>query len=234
MRSRIRNQLASIHPRRIRLFRALIVGAALAGAAGWLVATAASASPSYNQPPPTTPTTGPQPPPMTTPNQPPPTTPTQPPPSTPPPSSSTNPGTTAPNCSRSHLRLKFVEMQGATGHRYVEYAFKNIGASDCSLRGYPDLVLLNHSSTAMHGTRATVRHDPVSPVKTVVIKPGKRAFFTFSWVDGGFCPGNSFAFYAIQVFAPKDLRGFVRHYGRTPACGGSPTVTRVRPKLSSF
>lgn len=230
MRSRIRDFGASIHRKRIRLVQALAVGATLAGAAGWLVATAASASPGFNQPPPTTPTgpiTDPLPPPMTSPGQPPPTTP-------PPGSAQTNPGTTALNCSRGHLQLKRVDTQGATGHRYVDYAVKNIGASSCSLRGYPDLTLLNNSDRAMHGTRTTVRHDPVSPVRTVVIKPGKRAFFTFGWVDGGFCPGNSFSFYSLRVFAPKDAMGFARQYGRTSACGGSPMVTRVRPKLYSF
>lgn len=228
MRSRIRDFGASKNRRRIRLIQVLAVGATLAGAAGWLVATAASASPSPNQPPMTTPTgpiTDPLQPPMTSPNQPPPTT---------PPGGQTNPGTTALNCTRAHLQLKFVDRQGATGHRYVDYALKNVGASSCSLRGYPDLVLLTRSDRAMHGTRATVHHDPVSPVRTVVIAPGKRAFFTFGWVDGGFCPGESFSFYGLRAFAPKDTMGFARPYARTPACGGSPMVSRVRPKLYSF
>jgi hypothetical protein len=125
-------------------------------------------------------------------------------------------------------------MQSATGHRDVDYAFKNVGAGNCSLRGYPRALLLRKSGRRLRGSRARVTHDPISPVRTVVIKPGKRAFFTFTWVDGGFCPGNDFTFYAVRVFPPHDLRGFVRHFGKTPACGSSAMVSAVRPKRSSF
>jgi hypothetical protein len=205
----------------IRRFGALLIGAALAGALISLVAGAAFASPTPNPPPPTTP--NPRPP--TTPNPPPPTTPNPPPPTTPP--------ATA-RCSGARLRLKFIDMQAATGHRYIDYALKNVGARDCSLRGYLGAVLLTKSGGLLRGSRARVTRDPVSPLRTVVIEPGKRAFFTFTWVDGGFCPGNAFTFYAVRVLPPQDVRGFVGRLGRTPACGRSARVSAVRPKLFSF
>lgn len=223
LRSRLGQFLASARRTRFTLFRAMLVSAALGGAAAWLVAGAASASP----PPPVTgpPTVGP--PPTTGP-----TTVTQPGVTNPPP---TTPSPSAtPRCSRAQLRLKFVDMQGATGHRYIDYAFKNVGTTACSLSGYPRGQLLTKRGRVMHGAREKVGHDPLSPMRTLVIDPGKRAFFTFTWVDGGFCPGDSFTFYALRVFPPGDLRGFVRRFGQTPACSKSAMVTRVRPKRFPF
>ena len=225
VRARIDDFLASLRGRPVRLLPVLVLSVGLGGAASWFVAGAASAS-SPMQPPPAhqPPSTGPYPPPPT---QPPPT---QPPPTTPPPAGTTTP----PRCTRAHLRLKFVDMQGATGHRYIDYAFKNVGSSSCSLRGYPRASLLNKSGHRKTAARAQVGHDPVSPVRTVVIKPGKRAFFTFTWVDGGFCPGNSFNFYGLRVAPPHDIGTFTRQFGKTPACGHSARVFAVRPKLRTF
>lgn len=143
-------------------------------------------------------------------------------------------GSPVPHCPTSHLRLKFVQLQGATGHRYIDYAFKNVGAMQCSLRGYPRVVLVNRHGRAIRAQRAKVGRWPLSPARTVVIDPGKRAFFTVMWVDGGFCPGNTFAFYGLRVFPPRNLAGFRRHFGRTLTCDGSAIVSAVRPKLFPF
>jgi len=229
MRSRISDFLASRNRRQIRTFQALVIGATLAGAAGGLVATAASASTSNPQPPMTTPTTGPVtdplPPPMTTPT----TTPT-----TNPPGTVTNPGTTAPNCVRFHMRLKFVDVRGTSADRHIDYAFENVGASTCSLRGYPKFVLLSSNNRALTESGTKVRHDSVSPVRTVVVKPGKRTFFTLSWAGSSSCSGNTFTFPAFEVYAPKDRIGFERKLGNAVACTGSTKVSAVRPKLHTF
>jgi uncharacterized protein DUF4232 len=139
-----------------------------------------------------------------------------------------------PQCMRAQLRLNFVRRLGATSHRFIDYAFMNAGTSNCSLRGYPHVVLVNKSGVGMHRRRAMVGDDPVSPVRTVVIKPGKRAFFTFTWAVAGACPGHTFTFYAVRVTPPGDHKNFERHLSKTSACDRSARVTAVRPKLSTF
>ena len=47
------------------------------------------------------------------------------------------PGPVVPHCSTAQLRLRFVDTQAAAGRRYIDSAFTNAGARECSLRGYP-------------------------------------------------------------------------------------------------
>jgi hypothetical protein len=142
--------------------------------------------------------------------------------------------TAVPHCSSAQLQLEFVDTQAATGHRYIDYAFKNVGAAKCALRGYPGAALLNKHGHVLHSSNAKVGHRPLSPVRTVVIEPGKRAFFSFVWADGGFCPGHTFTFYSLRVFPPQDTGTFEWHLGETFTCDDSATVTRVRPKRYPF
>jgi hypothetical protein len=139
-----------------------------------------------------------------------------------------------PPCSSAQLSLRFVGMSAATGHRFIDYAFKNTGARKCSLRGYPSAALLNKQGSVIHSSQAKVHRWPLSKVRTVVIAPGKRAFFSFTWVDGAFCPGNSFTFYSLRVFPPKNAKSFRWHLGTTPTCSGSAMVSAVRPKVFPF
>ncbi len=220
-----RDFLDSIRRRRIRPVLVLCIGAALMGGLATVLASAASASSPATPTPP--PPTIPTPPPPTTPTPPPPTTPSPPPPTTPPTSAT-------PRCTRAQLHLKFLQTQAATSHRFSDYAFVNAGNSACFLRGYPRVILVNKRGNGMHRTRAKVSHDPVSPVRTVVIKPGKRGFFTFSWAVGGACPGHTFAFYGLRVTPPGDHKNFRPKLSKTSACNQSATVTAVRPKLSTF
>jgi hypothetical protein len=143
-------------------------------------------------------------------------------------------GAATSRCSTSQLRLRFVQSQAATGHRFIDYAFKNAGAAACSLRGYPSAVLLDKHGHVIQSTDAKVGHWTISEVRTVVISPGKRAFFTFTWVDGGFCPGKSFSFYSLRVSPPNNAAGFQQHLGKTPTCNGSAKVSAIRPKLSKL
>ena len=129
-----------------------------------------------------------------------------------------------PQCSTVQLRLGIVDTQAALGHRYIDYAFKNAGATNCSLRGYPTVVLLDKQGHVIHSAHAKVVHSPVSPIRTVVIGSGKRAFFTFMWGDGAFCPGRAFTFYSLRVSPPNNAIGFRPVLGKTPACDALTTV----------
>lgn len=218
LRSRIGRFLGSKRRTGIRLLQGLLISAALGGAVAWFVAGSASASSSPNPPPMTGPITDPLPGGGSG-------------------GTTTSPGGTIPpaaasRCTRAQLHLKFVDMQGATGHRYIDYAFKNVGTGDCTLRGYADATLLNSSGHALHGAGEQVGQWTISPVRTVVLLPGKRAFFTFTWTAGGFCPGHNFAFDGVRMLPPNDPVGFARRLGFTGACGNSAMVSAVRHKLS--
>jgi hypothetical protein len=135
-----------------------------------------------------------------------------------------------PHCSTSQLRLRFVDTQAALGHRYIDYAFENAGARKCSLAGYPTVVLLDKLGHVIRSAHAKVGHFSVSPIRTVVIGSGKRAFFSVRWGDGAFCPGSAFTFYGLRVSPPNNAIGFRRHLGKAPACDASGGVSAVRPK----
>jgi ABC-type oligopeptide transport system substrate-binding subunit len=105
------------------------------------------------------------------------------------------------HCLTAQLRLKVVSVQGATEHRYVDYAFKNAGTSSCILRGYPAAVLRDKHSKAMVSSAAKVRQWSLSKIRTVTLSPGKRAFFSFEWTDADFCSG-SFVVYSVRISPP--------------------------------
>jgi Domain of unknown function (DUF4232) len=134
------------------------------------------------------------------------------------------------SCATAQLSLKFLGQQAATGHRFNDYAFKNGAAASCSLRGYPSAVLLDKRGHVIRTTGARVGHFTISRVRTVVVGPGKRAFFTFTWAAGAFCPGHAFTFYKLRVSPPGNARGFVWNLGRTSACSNSARVSAVRSK----
>jgi hypothetical protein len=138
------------------------------------------------------------------------------------------------HCSTARLRLRFVDTQAAAGRRYIDYAFKNAGARKCSLRGYPTGILLDKRGHVIRSARATVRHLPISPIRTVVIGSGKRAFFSFVWGNPGFCATGVFTFYGLRVSPPNNAIGFRRRLGKTSACDGITGVSAVRPKRFPF
>ena len=137
------------------------------------------------------------------------------------------------NCSTAQLRLKLVDLQGASGRDYIDYAFTNVGATKCSLRGYPAAVLLNKHGQTVTSPLAAVGQWPLSMVRTVELGTGQPAFFTFTWLAGVFCP-CAFTFYGLRVTPPPDATGFQRQFGSASACASSAWVSPVRPKLFPF
>jgi len=130
-----------------------------------------------------------------------------------------------PTCSASKLKLTLVSFQGATGHRFWQFAFKNTGSKTCTLKGYPGAKLLKSGSYVL-GT--TVKHAP-GTVATVTVPRGKLANFTFSYLDGGFCSVHVSAT-LLQFTAPGQGTKF--NYNPVPAnhgpisvCVGSAEIT---------
>ena len=120
-----------------------------------------------------------------------------------------------PMCTTSSLALEFVNGQGATSHRIWNLALRNLGAVTCHLRGYPGVGLLSSSARLMN-----VPVDRVSSaVRTIVLHPWDRAFFTFAYVVSGPCAHGIFPF-GIQVIPPNSTQG-LRMYRRFDVCAGS-------------
>lgn len=124
----------------------------------------------------------------------------------------------APSCRSSQLRLKFVGFQGATGHRYWQMAFQNQG-STCSLRGFSRVQLVASDG---HVITSAFHHETAFPVKTVVVRHGKRAFVAYTYVDGGFCNSGQFHAPKARLFPPGATGGFV--FNMVPRNGGPPYV----------
>ena len=114
-------------------------------------------------------------------------------------------GASAPQCSSAQLRLKFVGLQGATGHRYWQLAFKNVGRT-CSLRGFSRVQLLAQDG---HVITSAFRHETAFPVTTVVVGHDRRAFVAYTYVDGGFCTSGQFYAPKARLFPPGATGGFV-------------------------
>ncbi len=111
----------------------------------------------------------------------------------------------APACSGAQVQLKFLSEQGALGHRGWEFAYKNTG-STCTLHGYVRIWFFGQRG---HQILSHVSHASGFTPKTVIVAHGKRAFFTFFYGDGDFCPGagKSFHAYRFRLFAPGATHG---------------------------
>lgn len=139
-----------------------------------------------------------------------------------------------PRCLTSQLRLTFVDAQAGLGHRYEDYALKSVAPTPCRLFGYPGVILLDAHGHALTSSHATVTRWTVSPRRTVVLTPGQRAFFTFTWVAGAFCPGHAFRFNQLRVYPPGATTALQHSVGSTSACDNTAMVSAVRPKLNSL
>jgi hypothetical protein len=139
--------------------------------------------------------------------------------------------TSAARCLTGHLRLSFVRGQGATSHRFWDFALRNVGPGKCRLQGYPGVGLLNKS-----GRLISVNVAPqAGPTPTVVIGVGQRGYFTFSYVVSGPCLPHFFNAYGLQVIPPNRTHRLVYHSGKIDVCsisvGGHPTVSPLRARL---
>jgi hypothetical protein len=125
----------------------------------------------------------------------------------------------------------FVGFQGATGHRYWQLAWRNVGHA-CSLRGFSRVQLLAPDG---HVITSAFRHETGFPVTTVVVGHDKRAFVAYTYVDGGFCNSGQFHAPKARVFPPGDAGGFVfnmvpKNMGPPYLCPGSEGVFPVTSK----
>ena len=76
--------------------------------------------------------------------------------------------------------MRVASFEGASGHRFWQLAFRNLGAT-CSLHGFSRVVLL-----ARNGRPITegFRRETGFPQRTVVLEARKSAFVAFTYRDG--------------------------------------------------
>jgi hypothetical protein len=132
-------------------------------------------------------------------------------------------------CLTGHLRLSFVRSEGATSHRFWDFALRNVGPGKCRLQGYPGVGLLDKRGRLIDV--GVEREDAARP--SVVLGVGRRAFF--SYVVSGPCLPHFFSAYGVQVIPPNRTHRLVLHSGRFDVCsvsvGGHPDVYPLRPSL---
>ncbi len=128
----------------------------------------------------------------------------------PPPSHPVNPAPPPPTrpCAVSHLRLSLVQGRIAASHWSGVLALKNIAAARCTLRGYPSVRLLTRRGQALG---ARIAHARGRSIQTVTLRPGQRAFFTFTYALAGACLSRSFTAYGVAVTPPGDTRQLLLH-----------------------
>jgi uncharacterized protein DUF4232 len=129
-----------------------------------------------------------------------------------------------PRCSAAGLRLDKVGEQGFTSHREWALALRNVSPRTCRLKGYPKVALLDSGARFM---RTVVTHHS-GPQRNVVLRPWKRAFFTFTFATNGPCPSAVFA-YGVRVIPPGASLNDVWYAGRFGLCGPAPAHVDVSP-----
>jgi hypothetical protein len=121
-------------------------------------------------------------------------------------------------CHTAQLRLTAGPVQGAAGHRIVPLVLHNRSGRACTLRGYPGVSLLGRHG---HPIGRPAQRDPVRPVRTITVRPGKAATAGLSVTAIG-CSRTS---RSVRVFPPNAFRS-LRTALRVPAC--SPEISPVK------
>ena len=135
-----------------------------------------------------------------------------------------------PRCTSGHLRLSFVRALGATGHRLWDLALTNVGTTTCRLQGFTGVGLLSRSGGVLP---TVVARQTAFPRPAVLVRPGRRAFFTFEFVSRGQCGSRFFTAFGLQVIPPNERhQATPRIHRRIAICsvavGGPPQVTPLR------
>lgn len=138
-------------------------------------------------------------------------------------------GSASPRCATSNLRLDFVPpVEAATGHRLWNLTLRNVGPTTCHLKGFPGIGLLDSHARPINNTVIRVTGFAQH---TVVLHPWQRAWFSFLYGVGAFCPGHSLSPYGIAVIPPNNSSGLRYYSGRVDLCS-HPSVYPVRPSKS--
>ena len=143
-------------------------------------------------------------------------------------------GASLPRCPTAQLRVKVLDVQGATSHRYWDLALRNVGRSSCRLQGFPGVGLLDKAGRLI---AVTVARQKGFPAPKVIVAAGRRAYFTFGYTTGGPCKPHDYNAYGLEIYPPDDYkRLLVGIHGLINLCdtslGGAPVVYPIRATKS--
>ena len=138
-------------------------------------------------------------------------------------------------CRGPQLRLSNEGGDAGAGNRVVNIGVQNIGASACSLTGYPTVMLQDRQGrnlTAIRSEQAPGTYFTAGQAPTPVnLAPQARAAFELAWnvvpnegAGERTCPSAR----RIRVTAPGDTSPATLDLDFTP-CGGRVTVSPIRP-----
>lgn len=141
----------------------------------------------------------------------------------------------APACRGPQLRLSNEGGDAGAGNRVVNIGVQNIGASACSLTGYPGVTLRDAQGRALTAIRSEqslgsyfTQGQPIAPV---VLEPQAKAAFELAWnvvphegQGERTCPSAA----RVRVTAPGDTSPASLDLALTP-CGGKVRVSPIRP-----
>jgi hypothetical protein len=115
-------------------------------------------------------------------------------------------GAASRGCLSSHLRAEFAGLSAASGRVYRNVRFVNHGPP-CTLRGWPALSFLGASGAPL-SLRAPIRVN--ESVRTVTLADGGYAYFTFKYINKGFCSPRV-TVSAMRLTPPGDRHPLVVH-----------------------
>ena len=113
--------------------------------------------------------------------------------------------TSVPRCATASLGFSIVRTTGAAGSRTVEFGIINGSSKTCSLDGYPRVQMVTKSGKNLSTTDEKAPGAFGIQEKTVVLAPGKTAYFGVLYADQtGYakliCPMSN----AMQFTPPQD------------------------------
>jgi hypothetical protein len=120
-----------------------------------------------------------------------------------------------PGCATSQLALSFAGGQGAAGTAYMNYRLTNRGSTECALLGYPGVAVLDAGGHIVQHPAAR-RRDPTTPVRRVILQPGRAAMFLLTSSDVIPSPGCQHAWMGttLQVIPPNQRTSLRRPFTR--------------------
>ena len=131
-------------------------------------------------------------------------------------------GAAPPACRSSQLSMRVVSFEGASGHRFWQLGFRNLGAT-CSLHGFSRVVLLGPRGRSI---TEGFKRETGFPQSTVILERGKSAYVAFTYLDGGFCSTDNFRAFRVRIFLPGAAGGFLLN--PMPRNDGSPIFLCAR------
>jgi uncharacterized protein DUF4232 len=144
-----------------------------------------------------------------------------------------------PVCSTFQLHLAAPWSGAGLGNAAIRITMQNVGTNGCTLKGYPDLILVGRNGALLptHVHRATTGDYmfPAVVPHTVALSPGEAASFMIGYADNEFGPGVGQPYevacpasIALRVILP-DTRQFGTAKVAMGACEGVVNVSPIVP-----